>query len=94
MYRNRIRRRRIVNFYPSVTYFKPQGIPMSELEEVLVSKEELETIRLYSLEEMEQEEVASNMGISQPTVARAIKQVYKKIAEALINGKAIRIEND
>jgi len=72
-------------------YFKPQGIPMRFLEIIELTKEEAEALRLKHLLGLEQTEAAKKMGISQPTFQRTLSAAYKKIAEALIKGKAIRI---
>ncbi len=85
------KQRRIV-FNPEVVYFKPQGIPLRELEEVVLMPDELEALRLHEVENKDQNSVAEKMKVSQPTVARIISGAYKKIAEALIKGKAIRIQ--
>jgi uncharacterized protein len=83
---------RRVNFLPQVTYFKPAGIPMRNLEEVCLSVEELEAIRLKDLEGLEQEQGAERMNISRPTFQRVLTSARQKIADALFNGKAVRIE--
>ena len=83
---------RKIKFNPSVIYFKPQGIPLKELEEVILPLEEYESIRLKDLEGLEQNECAKKMNISQPTFNRSIISARKKIAEAIIKGKAIKIE--
>lgn len=83
---------RRVAFLPDVTYFKPAGIPLRTLEEVLLSLEEAEAIRLKDLEGLEQEQSAVRMNISRPTFQRVLASVRQKIADALLNGKAIRIE--
>ena len=83
---------RRVSFMPSVTFFKPAGIPLRELEEVCLSVEELEAIRLKDIEDLEQEQCAEKMNISRPTFVRILDAARKKMAEALIKGKAIRIE--
>lgn len=77
---------------PSVTFFKPRGTPLTELEEVCLTVEELEAVRLKDLEGLEQEATAVKMGISQPTLHRTLLSAHKKIADALVNGKALRIE--
>jgi predicted DNA-binding protein (UPF0251 family) len=77
---------------PDVTYFKPRGIPMRELEEVILSVEEFEAVRLKDLEGLEQEECAKKMKISQPTFHRLVLSARKKIAEAIVRGKAIQIQ--
>lgn len=83
---------RRVGFVPEVTYFKPTGIPMHVLEVVSLSVEELEAIRLKDQEALQQEECARIMGISRPTFHRVLGSARGKIADALITGKAIRIE--
>ncbi|MBA7594469.1 hypothetical protein ES703_01412 [subsurface metagenome] len=83
---------RRVAFLPNVTYFKPAGIPMRALEEVRLSVEEAEAIRLKDLEGFEQEQSAERMNISRPTFQRVLASARQKIGEALLNGKAIRIE--
>jgi len=90
MVRPRLCRR--VRFNPNVTYFKPRGIPLRELEEVILPVDEYEAVRLKDLEGLEQEECAKKMNISQPTFHRLVLSARKKIADAIINGKAIRIE--
>jgi predicted DNA-binding protein (UPF0251 family) len=77
---------------PGVTYFKPAGIPMRMLNEICLPVEEAEAIRLKDLEDLDQEQCAERMNISRPTFQRVLESARKKIAEALLEGKAIRIE--
>jgi len=81
-----------MRFNPNVYYFKPQGIPMRLLEEVIISADELEALKLYEVDGLAQTKAAEKMKISQPTFARILDGANKKIVEAIINGKAIRIE--
>ena len=83
---------RRVAFIPEVTYFKPAGIPLRGLEEICLSVEEAEAIRLKDTEGLGQEECAEKMSISRPTFQRVLGSARRKIADALLNGKAIRIE--
>ena len=83
---------RRVAFLPNVTRFKPAGIPLRILDEVILSVEEAEAIRLKDLEGLEQEEGAQRMNISRPTFQRVLASGRQKMADALLNGKAIRIE--
>ncbi len=87
----RPRKCRMVSFKPDVTYFKPRGIPLSLLEEVSLSFEEIEAVRLKDVEGLEQEEAAVRMQISRPTFQRVLNSARRKIATALIQGKAISI---
>lgn len=82
---------RCIRFSPSAVYFKPQGIPLRLLEEVVLEKDELEALKLYEIDSLEQTEAAKKMKISQPTFARILNKAHKKIADALINGKAIKL---
>jgi len=77
---------------PGVTFFKPAGIPLKFLEEVQLTVEEAEAIRLKDLEGLEQAAGAAKMNISRPTFQRILASARQKIADALLNGKAIRIE--
>jgi predicted DNA-binding protein (UPF0251 family) len=77
---------------PSVSFFKPRGIPLTELKEACLTVEELEAVRLKDLEGLDQEPTAAKMGISQPTLHRTVMSAHRKIADALVNGKALRIE--
>lgn len=83
---------RRVAFIPGVTYFKPAGIPLRALEEICLTVEEAEAIRLKDLEGLEQEEGAEKMNVSRPTFQRVLASARQKVANALLNGKAIRID--
>jgi len=83
---------RIVGYEPTVTYFKPAGVPRSQLEEVKLSVEELEAIRLKDSEDFDQQEASEKMNVSQPTFHRLLFSARNKISDALVNGKSIRIE--
>lgn len=77
---------------PSVVYFKPQGIPMFQLEQVVLGVDEYEALRLVDLEGLQQQEAAERMKVSRATCARILEGAHRKVAEALTGGKAIRIE--
>jgi len=83
---------RRVTSSPDVTYSNPRGIPLASLEEVIVNVDEFEAVRLKDLLDMEQEEAAARMGISQPTFHRLLLSARRKISDAIVNGRAIRIE--
>lgn len=82
---------RRIKFNPNVTYFKPQGVPMRFLEMVELTIEEAEALRLKNIKNLSQTECAKKMKTSQSTFQRILSSAYKKISEALINGKAIKI---
>jgi len=83
---------RRVDFIPQVTYFKPDRIPSGRLSEVRLSVEEAEAIRLKDIEKLEQEECGQRMNISRTTFARVLGSARQKMADAVLNGRAIRIE--
>ena len=83
---------RRVFFDPKTVYFKPRAIPPSMLEEVELGVDEMEALRLCDLKGIEQEEAAKKMKISQSTLSRILLSARKKIAQALIEGKAIKIK--
>lgn len=83
---------RRVNFLPDVKYYKPACISIRNIEEVCLSIEEVEAIRLKDMERLEQVECAKMMNISRPTFHRVLNSARYKIAEALFSGKAIRID--
>ncbi|KPJ57028.1 hypothetical protein AMJ49_02615 [Parcubacteria bacterium DG_74_2] len=82
---------RRVLFNPNVVYFKPRAVPLSMLEEVDLSLDELEALRFCDYKNLEQTEAAKKMKISQSTLQRILSSARKKVAEALTEGKAIRI---
>ncbi|MBT3416755.1 DUF134 domain-containing protein [Candidatus Woesearchaeota archaeon] len=77
---------------PNSSYFKPSGKKINELEESSLNISEFEAIRLMDLEKIPQEIAAKQMQVSQPTFSRILKSGREKIADAIINGKAIKIE--
>jgi predicted DNA-binding protein (UPF0251 family) len=77
---------------PQSDYFKPRGIPLSTLEEITLTVDEFEALRLADLEDLYQEQAAEKMKVSRPTFGRIIESAHKKVAEALVQGKALKIE--
>jgi len=86
-------KKRLIEFNPEITYFKPRAVPLSMLKEVDLAVDELEALRLCDLGDLDQVEAAKKMRISQSTLQRILASAHKKIAEALIKGKAIKITN-
>jgi uncharacterized protein len=87
--RNRTRRKLHHSF--SDVYYKPRGIPLRNLQEVVVSDEELEVLRLRYLEKLDQNQAAQKMKISQSQYQRDLVNVMEKITAAFIESKAIKI---
>ena len=88
----RTRKPRRVRFTPEVTYFKPRGVTLASLEEVNLKVEELEALRLVDLEGLGQKEAAARMDVSQSTLHRVLASAHQKVSEALVSGKAIKVE--
>jgi len=87
-------KRRFIRFNPNVVYFKPRAVPLSLLEEVDLNRDELEALRLCDYKNLEQTEAAEKMKISQSTLQRILTSARQKVAEALIEGKAIKIRKE
>ena len=83
---------RWVRCVPGERCFKPLCKPLSKLEGVYLTLDEFEAIRLSCLESLKQEDAAKLMKVSRPTFSRIETSAHKKIADALVNIKAIRIE--
>ena len=77
---------------PAAPIFKPIGIPMLELEEVVMTLDEFEAIRLADLDGLYQEQAAAQMNVSRATFSRIIEAAHRKLADVLVHGKALRIE--
>ena len=83
---------RYVSSAPNVTYFKPSGIPLRELEEVTLSVDELEALRLADREGLTAIDAAQHMRVSRHTFGRTLAAARRKVATALSMGQALRIE--
>jgi predicted DNA-binding protein (UPF0251 family) len=77
---------------PPAAVFKPAGIPLREIDQVVMTLDEFEAIRLADLAQLYQEKAAKQMGISRPTFSRIIDSAHRKLADALVHGKALLID--
>jgi len=77
---------------PAAQAFKPVGVPMRELQEVVLRLDEFEAIRLADLDGLYQEQAAEEMNVSRTTFSRIVEAAHRKVADALVHGKALRIE--
>ncbi len=91
-WRWRNRKHRNIWFVHKSRFFKPSGVPMSELEEVTLKEDEMETLRLKNIAWLDIVQWAEKMEISKSTFARIYNDAVAKMSDALINGKAIKIE--
>jgi uncharacterized protein len=83
-----------IGYNPEITYFKPSGVRMRQLEIVDLTLEEVEALRLKNTKNLDQTECAKIMNTSQSTFQRILSSAYDKIASALIFGKAIKINKE
>lgn len=81
---------RQIDFLPRIVVFKPAGVPRNELEEVRLTLDELEAVRLADLHGLYQEHAAPKMAVSRSAFARILESARRKIADALIHGKCLR----
>ena len=77
---------------PPITHYKPVGIPMRELDEISITFEEMEAIRLVDCEQLDMGAAAESMAVSRPTLHRIVNKARQKVATALWQGKALSIE--
>ncbi|MCE5284354.1 MAG: DUF134 domain-containing protein [Pelosinus sp.] len=83
---------RRVEQLPPITHYKPAGIPLRTLEETTLTIEEMEAIRLADIENLDQGAAAERMEVSRPTFHRIVNTAHQKIAAALWQGNALRID--
>ncbi len=83
---------RAVTHPPVSDYFKPRGIPLTELEERVLALDELEALRWVDLEALSQEEAGEAMGVSRGTIGRLLERGRRTVVDALLHGRALRIE--
>ena len=89
----RPRKRRCIGSTPPATFYKPQGIPLSQLRGAILPVEGFEAMRLVDAEGLSQEEAARRMEVSRPTLCRMLGEARAVVARALANGWGIRIED-
>jgi len=88
----RPKKTRWVKCEPGERCFKPLCKPLSKLGGVYLTMDEFEAVRLADLEELKQEDAAKRMHVSRPTFSRIVASARKKVADGLVNIKAIKIE--
>jgi predicted DNA-binding protein (UPF0251 family) len=83
--------RRWIGREPEVDFFKPRGVPLAAMEQVVLSVDELEALRLADLDGLYQEQAAERMHVSRATFGRIVESAHRKVADALANGKALKV---
>jgi len=82
---------RRVSAQPRSSLFKPCGVAFAELQQISLTLDELEAVRLADLEGLYQEDAALRMGVSRQTFGNIIRSAHGKVADALVNAKALKI---
>lgn len=77
---------------PADSCFKPNGIPMGQLEQITLEPDEFEALRLVDLQGLQQQEAAAEMAISRQTLANVLKRARFKVVECLTQGKALMMQ--
>jgi predicted DNA-binding protein (UPF0251 family) len=88
----RPRKRRFMGRLPHLAVYKPAGIALNDLNQVLLLPEELEALRLSDLERLSQEEAAGRMQVSRSTFQRILAHARRQVSLALVEGYALVIE--
>ena len=88
----RLKKFRRICCNPETTYFKPRGIPICRLEEVSLSLDEVEALRLADAEGLYHDQAALRMRISRATFGRILRGARRKVASTILQGKALRIK--
>ncbi|MFW5902695.1 MAG: DUF134 domain-containing protein [archaeon] len=88
----RPRRRRRIRRRPERMWFKPRGVPLSEIKQIDLNTDELEAMRLKHMRELSQEEAAEKMNVSRSTFARTLNEAHRKVTDFLVKGQALQIK--
>jgi uncharacterized protein len=83
---------RKISTLPNVWQYHPEGESTDLTEEIILSLDELESVRLADFNGLYQEQAAEKMGVSRQTFGRIIEKAHKKIADSILHGKALKIE--
>ena len=90
----RPRKRRTISRPPRPAIYKPAGVPLDGLRQVMLLPDELEALRLSHLEGLSQSEAAGRMGVSRSTFQRILERAHRQVSLALVEGQALRLENN
>lgn len=87
--RGRLPKSIMLGMQPPVNNLIPD--PLNMPEPILLDVAELEAFRLIDFEGLSQEEAARKMGVSRGTVWRLVQRARRKVAQALTEGRPIKI---
>jgi predicted DNA-binding protein (UPF0251 family) len=90
----RPRKQRRLSRIPKPAIYKPAGVPLDGLRQVVLIPEELEALRLSDLEGLSQNESAIQMGVSRSTFQRILDRAHRQVALALVEGQALYLEGN
>ncbi|WEM42736.1 DUF134 domain-containing protein [Photobacterium sp. DA100] len=91
MPRPKIQRR--IRCRPAYSCFKPNGVPMSELDSLPLAADELEALRLVDLNGLSQQDAAQELGVSRQTLGNIVAAARHKVASALVKGMALELDS-
>ena len=83
---------RSINSSPRAYYFKPRAVPLCELEEIALQLDEFQALKYAELERKDQTTAAAAMKVSRQTFGNILASARRKLADAVVNGKALKIE--
>ena len=84
---------RRISSSPKAYYFKPRAVPLCELEEIALQLDEFEALKLADLQKKHRAAAAAAMKVSRQTFGNILASARRKLADALVNGKALKIES-
>jgi predicted DNA-binding protein (UPF0251 family) len=90
--RGRPKIKRCISYIPEITYYKPAGVPLRDLQEEILGLDEVEALRLTDIENLDQETAAQKMGVARVTYLKIIHSAHRKVSRALIYGKSIQMK--
>lgn len=85
-------KRRKITSEPRAYYFKPRAVPLCELEEIVLQLDEFQALKYSELERKDQASAAAAMKVSRQTFGNILGSARRKLADAVVNGKALKIE--
>lgn len=88
----RPKKTRWVSCLPGERCFRPQCKDPASLDGVVLSSDEFEVLRLIHLDKWEQEDVARQMKLHRSTISRILSSAHRKMTDALVNLKSIKVE--
>ena len=89
----RCKKQRCCRMFGNEIMYKPIAVPCKELQETVIELDEFEAMRLCDLEELDQTAAGERMGVSRGTIQRLLTSGRKKLIQAFMDSRVIRIQN-